>query len=125
MLTLNELEKAVLDEMVLQASPDLAQSLRKQIDSATVLDRTNSGSGFVTRMGVENIPMPIDKMEITVGANIDGFEHEMIFTLFVRGGVIRSLEGTTIRDSTVGVDFSQVRFVVSKVPTVWVTPRKI
>jgi hypothetical protein len=89
------------------------------------VSRENSGAGFFTGLGVGDISIPIENMEITAGANIEGFENEMIFILFVRDGVIRTLEGATIADSTVGIDFSQVHFAVNQDQTVWISPRAI
>ena len=114
MLSLNELEKAVLAQMLRQASGDLLDLLREQIEGVSVVGRKNTGAGFFTELKVKQFSRPIEAkvIEEDVCADIEGFDHPMSFLLFVRNGAIQTLEGVAMADSTVDTDFSNVRFVV-------------
>src|SRR6266436_323504 len=110
---LNELEKAVLEKMIQDASGNLHPLLREQLDGVSVVNRKNSGAGFFTELKVGNIARPIDAGAVgSVWADIEGFNQPMTFLLLLRNGIIRKLEGATIGDDTSGVDFSKVRFVI-------------
>ncbi len=83
MPSLNELEKAVLEQMVRQVPDDVGLLLREQIDGAEVVSRRNSGVGFFTDLKVEKISGPILLSPITgVGADIEGFAESIVFVLF-------------------------------------------
>jgi hypothetical protein len=113
MSSLNELEKAVLEKIRQDASGNLLPLLREQIDGASVVSRKNTGAGFFTKLKVERVSRPIDASHIgNVWADIEGFNQPMTFLVFLQDGVIHTLEGASIDDSTVGVDFSNVRFVI-------------
>ena len=108
---LNELEKAVLQQMLQQVPADLVPLLREQIDSASVVARKNTGAGFYTELRIGLVSKPIQAKVIDrVCADIEGFDQPMLFLLFLRDGIIHTLEGAATADSTVDVDFSAVRF---------------
>jgi hypothetical protein len=110
---LNELEKAVLEQMLRQAPGNLIPLLREQIDGASVVSRKNTGAGFYTELKVGKISRPIETTVIeNVCADIEGFDQPMLFLLFLQDGVIHTLEGATITDSSVGIDLSNIRFVI-------------
>jgi hypothetical protein len=110
---LNELEKAVLQQMLQHVPADLVPLLREQIDSASLVSRKNTGAGFYTELRIGRVSEPIEVRVIeSVYANIEGFDCPMVFLLFARDGVIHQLEGAASVDSTVGVDFSAVRFTI-------------
>jgi hypothetical protein len=112
-MPLNELEKAVLEQMLRQASGNLLPLLTEQIEGASVVGRKNTGAGFFSALKVEQVSKPIEAKVIQdVWADIEGFDQPMLFLLFLRDGVIHTLEGATIDDSTVDIDFSNVRFVI-------------
>jgi hypothetical protein len=112
-MPLNELEKAVLEQMLRQASGNLLPLLREQIEGASVVSRKNTGAGFFTELKVKQVSKPIEAKVIeNVCADIEGFDQPMLFLLFLRDGVIHKMEGATIDDSTVDIDFSNVRFLI-------------
>src|ERR1700737_835564 len=49
-MPLNELEKAVLEQMLRQASDNLVPLLKAQIEEVSVVSRKNSGAGFFTEL---------------------------------------------------------------------------
>ena len=113
MPALNELEKAVLEQMLRQTSGNLLPLLKEQIEGVSVVSRKNTGAGFFTELKAKQISKPIEANVIQdVCADIEGFDQSMLFLLFLHDGVIHTLEGATIDDSTVDVDFSNVRFVI-------------
>jgi hypothetical protein len=115
MANLNDLEKAVLEQMLQQVPADVFPLLKEQLDAASVASRKNTGAGFYTRFEIKPISRPIEARVIgDVRADIEGFDQPMLFLLFLKDGVIRTLEGAAIVDSTVNVDFSKVRFAVKR-----------
>ena len=112
MSSLNELEKAVLQEMLRQATADQS-SLKEQLTEASALSRDNTGSGFYTRLQPKLIAKPVGAGTIgNVFADINGLNHPMTFVLFIRDGVVDTLEGAATDDSTTGIDFSRVQFKI-------------
>ena len=110
MSSLNKLEKAVLQEMLRQAPADRF-SLEEQIRGASALSRNNTGAGFYTKLRPREITKRIGAKVIgNVFADIKGLNHPMTFVLFIRDGVVDTLEGATTDDSTAGIDFSSVQF---------------
>jgi hypothetical protein len=113
MSDLYELEKSVLEEILRQVPRNQTRSLREQIDGASVVSREKTGAGFFTQLRVGKTARSIEAKVIgDVRADIEGFDQPMLFLLFLRDGVIYQLEGATITDSTVGVDFSKIRFLI-------------
>ena len=113
MSSLNELEKAVLEQMVRQAPDDLRVALKEKIDSAEVTGRKNTGAGFYAKLKVGKTSTSIKARVVdNVWADIEGFAQSMTFLVFLEDGAIHTLEGAAIDDSTVDVDFSNVRFAI-------------
>ena len=113
MPSLNELEKAVLDEIVRRAPDDLRGALKEQVEGAEVISRRNTGGGFFTTLKPGKVLTPIRPSPVgDVLAKIEGFAQPMTFLLFLKDGAIQTLEGAAFTDSTAGVDFSSVRFTI-------------
>lgn len=110
MVSLNKLEKAVLEAICKQVSAD-ASALKTQVKGVTVEKRNNTGVGFYTNMKVYGA---VDKIETrvfpAVFAHIEGMENPMSFILFTKNGFVDVLEGAATEDSTINIDFSTVRF---------------
>jgi hypothetical protein len=107
---LNELESAVLEKMLRQASADQF-TLAEQLKGASVLRRQNTGAGFSTRLQTNEKTKAMEAKFIgNTFANIKGLNHPMTFILFVKNGMIDTLEGAATDESTNDVDFSNVQF---------------
>ncbi len=112
MSSFNELEKAVLAEMIPHAAADQF-SLKEQLRGASVLSRNNTGAGFYTKLRPKKCTKPVEAKVIgNVFADIKGLNHPMAFILFIRNGMVDTLEGAATDDSTIGVDFSNVQFEI-------------
>ena len=110
MSPLNKLEKAVLEEILRQAPADRF-SLEEQLRGASALGRNNTGVGFYTRLRPGETTKRIGAKVIgNVFADIKGLNHPMTFVLFIRDGLMDTLEGATTDDCTAGIDFSNVQF---------------
>lgn len=108
MSTWNALERAVLQELCGMAGP-AGPALAAQLSVARITDRENSGKGFFVSLDVPRQAAPSVTCESPVGATwalIEGFEHPMLFLLFLRDGYASMLEGATVGDETRGVDFA-------------------
>jgi hypothetical protein len=106
---ITRLEHAVLDVLASQiGNPALA----RQLASARVVSRENTGAGFYTTFSVDaeerldGLNSPIGN----VGAGIDGLELGMGFVLWVEAGVVQELEGCSYEEDTSGIDFERVGF---------------
>jgi hypothetical protein len=109
---LNELENAVLEEMVRQAPADLF-SLEEQLRGVSALSRNNTGAGFYTKLVPKKTTTPVNAKIIgNVFADVKGLNHPMTFILFIRDGVVDTLEGAAVDDSTTDIDFSKVQFEI-------------
>jgi hypothetical protein len=109
-LSLNELEKAVLEEMRRKTVLD---GLAEQINEATVERRNNTGAGFYTKLLSNKGTKRIENAVLSgVYAHVTGLNHPMVFVLFVKDGMIDTLEGAAVEDSTVSIDFSRVTFEI-------------
>ena len=109
-MPLNEFEKAVLEQMLRQASGNLLPLLRKQIKGASVVKPQEYRCGFFfTELKVKQVSKSIEgKVIQNACADIEGFDQPILFLLFLRDGVIHQMEGATIDDSTVDIDFSKI-----------------
>jgi hypothetical protein len=115
MLHFTALERASLEEICRQQG-DARKTLESQLATATVTRRENSGAGFFTYLEVDRATAPVVSTERVLGnvaASIDGFEDPLLLMLFMEDGYAKFLEGTAIRDSTVDLDLSTLRFTLS------------
>ena len=108
--SLNELEKAVLEQMRRKTVLD---GLAEQIKEAMVERRNNTGAGFYTKLKTKKGTELIENTMLTGAyAHVTGLNHPMAFVLFVKDGMIDTLEGAAVEDSAVSIDFSRVRFEI-------------
>ena len=106
---LNAVEAAVLAAMSEMCSaPD---ALREQIAAAAVVSRRNTGAGFFTELKIDKFTQPVpEKIICNIFANIEGCKNPVAFVLFLKDGHIDILEGASVEDSTVDLDFSSANF---------------
>jgi uncharacterized protein (DUF2344 family) len=69
-MPLNELEKAVLEQMLRQASDNLLPLLRAQIEGVSVVSRKNTGAGFFTELKVKQISSLLRQRSFKLGRQI-------------------------------------------------------
>jgi hypothetical protein len=95
---LTPLEKSVLD-MVLDKPGEPYDTLKQQLNCATVLKREFTGVGFFTQFAIRNdaqIKRDVSDMSLGgIGAEFPSLKHGAGFVLFIRGGVVATLEGFT------------------------------
>ena len=102
MLTLTDLEAVALSEIGKQHPV-----LLPQIAVVSVLDRENTGSGFLTSLAVDRASaesITSDRVLGNVWLRVQGFQDPMTFLLFMEDGFISCLEGATVRDTTELID---------------------
>jgi hypothetical protein len=117
MTALNELEKAVLQEMCSRVSSDVGAHLATQVKNVIVRDRNNTGAGFYSKLEINGPVQHIkEKVISNLSATIAGLKNPMVFVLFIRDGVIDLLEGAAIDDSTTNINFSEVTFEIVPKP---------
>ncbi|MEY4550211.1 MAG: hypothetical protein RL685_6406 [Pseudomonadota bacterium] len=92
--TLNELERAVLDQFLAGGHPVLA-TLRRQVEHARLVTRGSKGDGFSCHFEVD-ASAPILQKDFELGdvhAELEGLTNGAGFLLFVRGGRLDTLQG--------------------------------
>jgi hypothetical protein len=113
MLRLTKLEQAALDE-ICRLQFDGREVLERQLVTAEVARRENSGAGFFTYLAVDRTTAPFRTGRQVLGrvaANVEGFQQPILFLLFITDGYVDMLEGATVGDSTVGIDLANLKFV--------------
>jgi hypothetical protein len=111
-LEFTALERAVLAEICRQSGAEGAL-LERQLATARVIRRDNSGAGFFTEFSVERTTAPLSSTERVFGnvsATIEGFQQPLLLFLFMKDGYAEMLEGATVTDKTDMIDFANVRF---------------
>jgi hypothetical protein len=95
---MNELEKTIVDALLLGPGDELAV-LRQQAAASTVGEREHTGVGFYTSFSV---PAELPRIRCRsrtqlgdVSAEVEGVEHGMGFILWIEHGAIDCLEGFT------------------------------
>ena len=110
MLPLNRLERAVLEKICKDTG---VEGLAEQIKDASVESRINTGAGFYTKLLTgKGDSLSCGRVIGNVWAHVAGLKQPMTFLLFVDQGFIRTLEGASIDDSTIGIDFLSVDFEI-------------
>jgi len=108
------LERAALEEICKHSQERPA--LEGQLATARVSRRKNTEVGFITYFEVDRNSPPLTSRWRVLGnvaATIAGFERPLLLALFMsKDGYANMLEATTAGDSTVGIDFSAVRFAI-------------
>jgi hypothetical protein len=94
---LTRLEREVMTTLLAPDHP-VVHALRRQFDVCRVTAREFTGVGFFSRLVVADgvAAAPVTRKTIALGdatATIDGLEHGAGFVLFVREGVLETLEG--------------------------------
>ncbi len=114
-MTLNPLENAIL-QAIRSAKPEIAPALDEQLRNVVVSSRENTGAGFLTTMQPANTKTLIPQTRAigNIFAKIAGMQDPMTFVLFIKDGIIDTLEGASIDESTAAVDFSAVKFEMIK-----------
>jgi hypothetical protein len=106
------LERSVLSA-IHEEHPNDRDALAIQLSVAKVRSRENTGAGFFTYFdvppaGISLIAGP--RLREGPGAKIKGLQHGMGFILWIKGGVVDSLEGFAYADSTTDVDWQSLSF---------------
>ena len=112
MRALWDIERAVL-EATAQDYPKSANALRLLAQTAMVVDFENTGAGFFSTIMVSDDAPPLRENSPLDGAyaNVEGIEHGMGFLVFLKDSRVSLIEGYCHGDvSTVGLDFSRVKF---------------
>jgi hypothetical protein len=98
MASFTALERAVV-EMLLAGDLPALYALRAQFTASRVAKREFTGVGFFTDFDVPaSAPQVSANRSLEIGdveASISGLQHGAGFVLFVRGGVLHTLEGYT------------------------------
>jgi hypothetical protein len=110
LLELNDIERAAL-----QRFSDIVQSEAKSIQSQSktmkLIRRINTGSGFFSYLSVADKTLVMNMRSVSgVAANVRGLKNPIVFVLFAKDGIITTLEGAAVDESTVGIDFSNCSF---------------
>lgn len=113
------LELAVLSA-IFHETPDLIEQLQRQLAKAVVLERQNTGLGFLTTISVSDDSDAIQGPQ-TLGyatyAQIDGLKYGLGFALLLKKGVLHLLDSHSCGgEDTTGLDFSDAKFQISEVP---------
>lgn len=96
---LTPLEQKVLD-MILDLPGEPYAALRQQLEVAVVTKREFTGVGFFTSFAIPDsvsVPRNVPNSILDdVAATIEGRKYGICFMLFVRDGVMSTLEGVTL-----------------------------
>ena len=114
-MPLYRLEKAIL-QSIATSKPEIAPALELQLEHIEVSSRQNTNAGFFTVMRPVRSNALIKHVRVlgNVFAKIEGMQNPMTFTLFVKDGIINTLEGASVDESTADIDFSIVKFEIVK-----------
>jgi hypothetical protein len=121
MNTLTRLERAVLNAIVCE-TPEFRAFLERQIFSAKVQSRENTGGGFfvdleVPLVDVEGVFGEKGPFGKNVYIGIEGLEYGLGAILFVKDGRISLLEGYAVgAENTSSIDFTDVEFAIIEEP---------
>lgn len=109
------LELAAL-HAIFAETPDFTDSLATQLASATVTDRENTGHGFFTsiEVGVDAPRVAAGNLGKTTHAKVAGLDPGMGFVLFLKEGLIKTLEGYAFSpDDTTSLDLADLEFSIT------------
>jgi hypothetical protein len=113
-MRLTALESAALREICRQEA-NWREILERQVATATVLGRKNSGAGFFTSFSIDRTTLPVTDGRRVIGnvaAALEGFQDPLLLMLFMNDGYADFLEGAAVRDSTLGIDLATIAFKV-------------
>jgi hypothetical protein len=111
---LNKLEKAVLETFAAREAAH-SQALKLQMKDIAVLERQNSGAGFFTTLNPVHREKRLEVRAISASfsAQVEGLRNPIVFVLFGdKDGLLTTLEGASIDESTTSIDFSKASFKI-------------
>lgn len=100
---------------IFRETPDFAEQLDRQLESAEAISRENTGGGFFTSISVKgSLPVITPRtLGETTHARVGGMEHGLGFVLFMQNGWLHTLEGFSLGgEETAQIDFSNVQFEI-------------
>ncbi len=105
-MELTGLEKKVVERLAMKFNQNDRDNVKMQIDHARATHRRNTGAGFFTTLNVTNIDVTV-KEQIVGGVfgMVTGLINPMTFCLICRDGVIHTLEGASIDENTLSINF--------------------
>jgi hypothetical protein len=119
MMRFTKLELAVL-RSIFSETPEVAAELERQLSSAAVKDRENSGAGFFTTIAVPDDATRVSTPRVLgheTHARIVGLELGLGFVLFMEDGKLDVLEGFNWgSECTRSFDLNNLNFEVFKAP---------
>ncbi|HEX8643967.1 MAG TPA: hypothetical protein VF702_08650 [Allosphingosinicella sp.] len=119
MSTFTEMERAAL-RAIFAETPALSSELERQLDSARVTKRENSGGGFFTDIEVAEEAPRVECPTVlgyATHARVEGLEHGLGFVLFMKGGKLQLLEGFAWGpESTASLDLDNLPFEIFHAP---------
>ena len=97
---LTKLERAVLEKLLDGDNNVFLEMLREQLPGITVSNRDYTGVGFYTDLVVapklvRKVAQPTNMTWGDVEADIEGTQHGAGFLLYVKNGIVSTLEGFT------------------------------
>ena len=117
MAAFTELELAALHS-IFSETPDLTEGLERQLASAHVTERENSGGGFFTTIAVADDVPPVSSPKVLgyeTNARVDGLEYGFGFVLFMENGRLHFLEGYAYGpENTAPLDLESLKFEIYK-----------
>jgi hypothetical protein len=115
MTRFTELELAALHS-IFSETAELAPGLERQLATATVTERENSGAGFFTRIAVGGDAPAVNSPKVLgheTSARVAGLDDGLGFVLFMEQGRLHLLEGyANSPESTAALDLAHVSFEV-------------
>ena len=119
MTAFTELELAALHSMFSE-TPELSAELERQLASARVTKRDNSGGGFFTDIAVSDGVPPANSPKVLgyeTSARVEGLEWGLGFVLFMENGRLHMLEGYALGpESTAALDLTDLKFEIYRQP---------
>lgn len=113
------LELAVL-RAIFDETPEFVEQLQRQLAKAIVLERENTGLGFLTTMSVSDdldaIQGPL-ALGFAVYVKIGGLKQSLGVALLLKKGLLHQLDFySCVGESTNGLNISEVKFELTEAP---------
>lgn len=119
MISFAPLELDVL-HAIFDETPEFVEKLRRQLAKAIILERQNTGLGFLTTMAVPDAPDAVpgpQTLGYTTYAQIDGLKYGLGFALQLKNGLLCLLDSHTCGgEDTSRLNISDVKFRISASP---------
>ena len=110
-----KLELAAL-HAIFAETPELSEKLERQVAASVVTDRENTGHGFFTSIavGADAPRVAADHLGKTTHAKVVGLDPGMGFVLFLKEGLLHTLEGYAFSpDDTTPLDLADLEFSIT------------